>query len=143
MKCCVSFVLFENRYAALPTNTLRSSLSNTWRGRSQPQERKTPLTQKHGWPDARGQGPASLAQSLAWYALARTGTDASRGQGGRTGGRNYTQEVAGGRTRTWTLKLPTICYPLSLPKVSRSRSRFPRCHFIIPIQLPESKNATP
>ena len=61
--------------------------------------------------DAHAQGPASLALSLAWYALARTGTDASNGQGGRAGGRTYAQEVAEGRTRTWTLKLPTACGP--------------------------------
>ena len=58
----------------------------TWRGESQPQERKTPLTQDLAGTDTHGQGPASLALSLARYALARTGTDASDGQGGRAGG---------------------------------------------------------
>ena len=65
----------------------------------------TPLTQGMAGTGAHWQGPASLARGLAWYALVRTGADASRGQGGMAGGWIY----MGLHHSTWTLKTPTIC----------------------------------
>ena len=62
----------ERRTAMFPTQARSLWMFGcAWRGGSQSQKRKTPLTQCMAGTSKHGQGPASLARSLSWYALCR------------------------------------------------------------------------
>ena len=132
-KSAIVLCFWNRRRAALQSDGCPVSPSFAWRGESKSQERKTPLTQDLAGTDAHGQGPASLAQSLAWYALARTGTDASNGQGGRAGGPDSHPRGRRGTNPHLDFEAARpLVDPLSLPKVSHSRNFFSRCHFNLP-----------